>query len=436
MEIYNLVSFGGIFIILGFAFLLSNNRRAVNWRTIFWGIALQLLFGFLVFVLPVGIEFFKLLNQVVVEILNTAKSALYFVFGRLALSPGETSPDGESSLGFILITQSLPTIIFFSALIGTLYYFNIMQFIIKLFSKIFTKWMKTSGAESLCVSSNIFVGIEASLVVRPYLKTMTSSELFTILTASMSTIASSVLALYVFMLSSDFPSIAGHLISATIISAPASISISKLLYPETDKPETLGSDVKIDYKKPGSLIENVIDQSNAGVKLVLGIAALLISFIGFVSLINLGFTSFGEQINQLFDIHFDWTMENLLSYLFYPFTLAVGIPISDAGEISKVIAERLVITEVGSYKNLLQLIQNDVINNDRSIVICAYVLCGFAHFASLGIFIGGLAALVPDRTKDIAKLGLRALLAATLTCLLTGAVAGTFYSAEFLLLNN
>jgi len=287
--------------------------------------------------------------------------------------------------------------------------------------------MRISGAESLSVSSNIFVGIEANLTVLPYLNKMTRSELCTILAAGMSTTASSVLALYVFILQPRFPTIAGHLVSASIISAIGAIVISKLITPETERPETLGMDVKPHYEKESTIIEAIINGANEGVKMVIGIVALLLAFLGLVALVDLVFTGVGPRINGLLGLRVDWSLKGLLGYIFYPFTLLIGVPPSDAVEISKLIGERAILTEVKSYQDLAALLSSGVLKEPRSAVLAAYALNGFAHIASLAIFVGGTTALVPERTKDLSVVGLRALIAATLACLMTAAVAGTFF---------
>jgi CNT family concentrative nucleoside transporter len=431
---YNLVSFAGIFILLTFAWVLSSDRRTINWRVVFWGVLLQLIFALFIFVLPAGTKIFLFINDVVVKVLDSASAGTRFLFGRLALPPGTTNEMGEESLGFFLAFQALPTIVFFASLMAILYYVGVMPWLIKVFSKLFTKLMRISGAESLCASSNIFVGIESAMTIRPYLTGMTRSELCTILTAGMATIASSVMALYVFILQGVFPTIAGHLVSASILSAPAAIVMSKLILPETEKPETLGIEVTPQYEKESTLIEAIINGANAGLKLVLGIVALLLAFLGLVALIDLFLTSVGMRLNSLFGIQIDWSLKGLLGYVFYPFTLVIGVPPSDAFEVAKIIGERTVATEVKSYQDLQVVLSSGAIKEPRSAFLAAYALCGFAHVASLAIFVGGIAALVPERTKDLSAVGLRALLAATLACLMTASVAGTFFTQGSILL--
>ncbi len=424
---YNLISFTGIFVLMTFAWVLSTDRRVINWRVVIWGTALQLMLALFIFVVPAGSQIFLMVNDGVIKVLESSTAGIRFLFGRLALPPGMRNDAGEESIGFILAFQALPTIIFFASLMGLLYFIGVMPWLIRVFSKSFTRLMRISGAESLSVSSNIFVGIEANLTVLPYLNNMTRSELCTILAAGMSTTASSVLALYVFILRPTFPTIAGHLVSASILSAISAIVMSKLIMPETEKPETLGIDVKPHYEKESTIIEAIINGANEGVKMVIGIMALLLAFLGLVALIDFFFKGVGFNINKLLDIHVDWSLEGLMGYIFYPFTLLIGVPLSDAFEISKIIGERVILTEVKSYQDLATLLSSGILNEPRSAILAAYALNGFAHVASLAIFVGGTAALVPKRTKDLSIVGLRALLAATLASLMTAAVAGVFY---------
>ena len=434
METYNLVSFFGIFVLAGFAWLCSSSRKSINWRVVFWGIGLQLFFAIFIFVVPVGAKFFLFVNKIVLIVLDSATAGTKFLFGRLALPPGTTNEFGETSLGYILAFQALPTIIFFAALIGALYYLRIMPLFIRGFAYVFTKLMKISGAESLCASSNIFVGVESALVIRPHLREMTKSELTTILSAGMGTIASTVLALYVFFLQSELPTIAGHLVSASFLSAPAAVVMAKLIMPETEQPKTLGVDVKPHYEREDNLIMAIINGANSGLRYLGGIVALLLAFLGILALLNIIFGWLGGNINNWFGLNIEWSFEAILGYIFYPFTLVLGIPPSDAFEISKIIGERTVATELVSYQHLSQLMAEGSLLHPRSAIIASYALCGFAHIASLAIFVGGLGALAPERLKDISRVGFRALLAATLACLMTGAVAGTFFSKASILL--
>lgn len=434
MDPYNLVSFLGIFIIAGFAWVCSTNRRVVNWRVVFWGISLQLIFAFFIFVVPVGAQFFLVINKVVVVVLESATAGTRFVFGRLGLPPGATNEAGETSLGYFLAFQGLPTIIFFASLVAGLYYLKIMPLFIKGFAYVFTKLMRISGAESLCASSNIFVGIESALVVKPHLNEMTKSELVTILSAGMGTIASTVLALYVFYLQGELPTIAGHLVSASVLSAPAAVVMAKLIVPETETPKTLGVNVKPHYEREDNLIMAITNGAWNGLRLLGGIVTLLIAFLGILALLDLILGFLGGYLNDLIGLNFEWTFKSILGYIFYPFAIILGIPPSDAFEIAKIIGERTVATEVVSYQRLSALMAEGTLVHPRSAIIASYALCGFAHIASLAIFVGGIGALAPNRMKDLSRMGFKALLAATLACLMTGAVAGTFFSHGSILL--
>lgn len=434
MELYNLMSFFGIFVLVGFAWLCSDNRKVVNWRVIVWGISLQLIFALFIFIVPAGTKFFLFVNKVVGDILDCATAGTRFLFGRLALPLGATSETGETSLGNFLAFQGLPTIIFFSALVGALYYLKVMPLVIRGFSYLFTKLMRISGAESLCASSNIFVGIESALVIRPHLKDMTRSELVTILSAAMGTIASTVFAVYVLYLQGELPTIAGHLVSASFLSAPAAVVMAKLIVPETGKPLTLGIHVRPHYEREDNLIMAIINGANSGLRFLGGIIALLLAFLGLLALINLVLGQIGIPLNSWFGLNLELSLEKILSYVFYPFTVILGVPPSDALKVAELIGKRAIVTEVIAYQDLAQLMANGELIHPRSAIIASYALCGFAHIASLAIFVGGIGALVPSRLKDLSRLGFRALLAATLACLMTGAVAGAFFSHGSILL--
>lgn len=434
MDIYNLVSFVGIFVLIGVAWLLSTEKRNMNWRVIIWGILLQLFLALFIFIFPVGSKIFLFLNDMVIKVLDSSMAGAKFVFGRLALPPGQVNEAGEKSIGFILAFQAFPTIIFFSSLISILYYFNIIQWIIKGFAYAFTKLMRLSGAESLCTASNIFVGIESTLTIKPYLEKMTLSELCTILTAGMATVASNVLAIYIFSLQEQFPTIAAHLISASLLSAPAALVMSKIIIPESEKPETLGEHVEVHYEKETNVFESIINGANSGVKLIVGIVALLIAVLGLVALLDLILGALGGKINALIGININWSLKGLLGYLFYPFTLILGIPPSDATIIAQIIGERAVLTEVPAYQHLATIMSENLLKHPRSAVIATYALCGFAHVASMAIFVGGIAALAPGKRQILAKVGFRALIASTLACLMTATVAGTFFISSSLLL--
>ncbi|MFH2059207.1 MAG: nucleoside transporter C-terminal domain-containing protein [Pseudomonadota bacterium] len=435
MELYNLVSFTGIFILIGLAWLVSRfifkNTTTPNFSLIVWGIGLQLLFAFFIFVVPAGMTLFKIINDFVILVLSKASAGASFVFGPLASTPGKSD-----SIGFILAFQALPTIIFFSSLMAIFYYYPILPFIIRQFARLFSKLMKISGAESLCAASNIFVGVEAAFTVKPYIEEMTDSELNTILTAGMATVASNVMALYVFTLQSQFPSIAGHLISASFLSAPAALIMSKLFLPETQTPVTMGKTVDVHYERDASLFEAIINGSLSGLKVIFNITALLIAVLGLVALLDMALGGMGNVVNAWMGLSIEWTLKSIIGWLFYPFTLIIGIPVSDASIVSQIIGERLILTEVASYQDLALAIKNHTLIHPRSAIITAYALCGFAHVASMAIFVGGITALAPKRTADISKVAFSALIAATFACLMTACIAGTFFNKTSILLGS
>jgi concentrative nucleoside transporter, CNT family len=423
MNVYNLISAAGIPVMVGFLYLFSKSKRKVSVKVLVWGILLQLAFAAFFFLFSAGTGLFVLVNDSVMTVINSSFEGSKFLFDSLAITPGN-----EGSLGFILAFQALPSIVFFAALMELLYYLGIMERVIGVFAKIFVKVFGISGAEALCASAQIFLGIESNLTVRPYLKEMTRSELMVVLTTGMATIASSVLGLYVIVLSETIPTVASHLVAASILLAPAAILASKVLFPETEKPLTLGRVVKVEYQKAGNAIEAIINGSMAGVKMVVSIAALLLAFIGLIAFADTLLVFGGKGIGLVTGSPVDLSLSTLLGYLFYPFTLAMGVPYEDASLISRVIGERIIATEVRSYQYLALFLKQGKIHYDRSAVIATYALCGFAHIPSLAIFVGGTASIVPERTKDISVLGLWALFAANVACFITGAVAGLFYT--------
>ena len=422
MGIHNLVSLAGLFGLVGFAYLLSSHKKSVHWPLVASAMLIQIALGVFVFILPQGRDAFWWINNAVVKLLSVSTQGSEFVFGALAKPPGT-----EGSLGFFLAFQTLPAIIFFSALMSILYYLRVMPVLIRGFARVFTKLMRISGAESLVAASNIFVGVEANLAIKPHLNKMTESELCTILTAGMATVASNVMAFYVFTLQPYFPAIAGHLVSASLLSAPAAILMSKVLLPETGQPETLGQDIHPHYERESNIFEAVIKGAQNGLGLISGILALLIAVLGLVALTDLVLGYVAGLMGQSLQL------QQIFGWIFYPFTLLMGVPLEDAAAAAKIIGERLVVTEFVAYMDLANAVKTGAIQDPRSLVITSYALCGFAHFASLSIFIGGVASLAPERTKDLSRVGLRALLAANLACLATGCIAGLcFFDASVL----
>lgn len=423
----HLVPVGGLIVFAAIAWLLSSNRRKIAWRTIIWGVALQLLIGLIIFRLPVSHRILLWLNDAVVALLNASKSGSVFLFGPLAAGPGE-----PGSIGFILIFQVLPVVIFFAAVTSMLYHLRILQIFVRLFAKLFHRTMRISGAESLSSAANIFVGIESTLVVRPYLAAMTRSELMLVLTTGLATVASSTLGIYVGFLTGVFPQIAGHLVSASILAIPACVVVSKLLVPETETPETLAAVPPDDESnRSKNLISAIIEGSMDGLKLAAGISALLIAVLGLVALVD----KFLGTVSSWFGMSQPLSLVRVLGWVFYPFAFLLGVPSSDVPVAARLLGERVILTEVVSYNDLAQVIAAGQISDPRTVVILSYALCGFAHVAAVAIFVGGTAILAPSRRDDLASLGLRALLAATLATLMAGCIAGIFSTgAEGMLL--
>jgi CNT family concentrative nucleoside transporter len=416
------VSAVGFFILAGLAWLCSENRRAISWRTIAWGLGLQLLIGLLVFRLPGSRRLFFWLNDVVLALLDAAKSGTRFLLGPLAAAPGEAG-----SIGFILAFQVLPVVIFFSAFTAALYHLRLLQLLVRFFARIFHRTLGISGAEALYGASQIFVGIESALMVRPYLERMTKSEFLMLLTTGMCNVASSTLGLYVAFLKGVFPLIAGHLLSASVLSIPAGVMMAKMFVPETQLPETL-ADVPPDDPalRSSNLMAAIVAGAADGLKLAAGIGTLLIAMLGLVALIDrlLIFPSTWLSLPQ------PLTLVTILSGAFYPVTALLGIPLADVPTAAHLLGERVILTEVVAYQELARLASAGAFVEPRTVIILSYTLCGFAHIASMAIFVGGMAALIPSRRDELASLGLRALLAATLATLMTGCIAGIFTMGE------
>jgi concentrative nucleoside transporter, CNT family len=416
----------GFLVFAGIAWLFSADRKSISWRTVAWGLVLQLCIGLLVFRLPGSRQLFLWLNDAVLALLNSSKSGTRFLLGPLAAEPGESG-----SLGFILAFQVLPVVIFFSAFTAALYHLRLLQPVVRAFAKVFHRTLGISGAEALYGASQIFVGIESALVVRPYLDRMTRSELLMLLTTGMCNVASSTLGLYVAFLRGVFPQIAGHLLSASVISIPAGVVMAKMFLPETSTPETLAHIPPEDPStRSRNLMAAIIEGATDGLKLAAGIATLLIAMLGLVALIDevLWLPSAWLGLRQ------PLTLVTLLSWAFYPLVALLGIPLADVPKAAWLLGERVILTEVVSYQDMAQMAAAGGFVDPRTVVILSYALCGFAHIASVAIFVGGTAALAPSRRDELASFGLRALLAATLATLMTACVAGMFSTGEGVLL--
>ncbi|MFH1619180.1 MAG: nucleoside transporter C-terminal domain-containing protein [bacterium] len=417
MEFQQIVSFFGTVIILFIGWLLSKHRKSVNWKTILWGTALQVIFAVLVLRTPPGRWFFAEMNIVITRLLSFQEEGGRFVFNALAISEGQ-----PGSLGFFFAFQVLTTIIFFSSLMSVLYYMGIMQKIVLFFAKIMAYTCKTSGAESLSVSANIFVGqTEAPLLIKPYVEQMTESELMCVMAGGMATVAGGVMAAYVGMLRQYFPDIAGHLLAASVMSAPAALVMAKMMVPETGAPKTMGT-VKLAYKDPSiNVIEAASNGASVGLQLALNVGTMLIAFMSLLAMFNWGiqhgFAMFGLE---------GISLEKILGWFFSPLAWIMGVSWQDCQVIGRLMGEKTVLNEFVAYTHLAQY---SAANPGaplayRSYVIATYALCGFSNFLSIGIQIGGIGAIAPSRRQDLARLGIRALIAGSLASFMTATIAG------------
>ncbi len=423
MSVWNLYSLIGALGIVVLAWLTSGSRRRFPWRTVGGGLTVLLIMGVIIFWWAPFRGVLLGLNRLVVQLIAAADEGARFLFGPLAVSPPE-----EGSIGFIVAFQVLPAVVFFSVLTALLYYFGWLPACIRILARSIYRVMRLSGAETLAAVSNIFVGIESALMVRPYLERMTRSELMLVLTAGMSTIASTVLTFYVRMLESVFPLIAGHLISASFLSVPAAVLIAKVLVPEEAHPETHGRIPPTARVVPAEhWMGSVIWGAMEGVKLAVGIGALLIGILSLVRLCDMVLAaSTGWVVHLLGSGDAGWTLRDLARWVAYPLVMFLGLPPSEWGPAAQLIGERWLLTEVVAYQDLAAMARAGTLS-PRALLVLSYALCGFTHFASVAIFVGGIAALAPARRDDLARLSWRAFWGATLATLLTGCVAGVFY---------
>ena len=394
----------GIGVLLGIAYLLSENKKAINYRTILWGLGLQFIFAILILKTPIGRPLFSYVDKIINRLIGFADKGSEFVFGSQVENVG-FHPAFES-----VAFRLLPTIIFFSALISILYHYGIIQFVIKFFSRLMEKTMRTSGAETLSVSANIFVGqTEAPLMIRPYVGGMTKSELVAVMVGGFATAAGGVLAIYAKWLD-GIPGIAGHLMSASVMSAPAALVIAKIIYPETKKTQSIRSEIKSNQTTINAM-DALGTGTVVGLKLAVNVGAMLISFISVIALLNYFLAIFGFSI------------ESVLGLIFSPLAWTMGIPWSECGAVGSLMGKKIVFTEFVAFSDLKLLIDNQQIS-EKAAIISSYALCGFANFGSIGIQLGGIGGIAPERRKDIAQLISKAMVGGALASWLTATLAG------------
>ncbi len=395
----------GIVVLLAIAFALSNNRKQINMRIIGWGLGLQAIFAIFILRTPIGGPLFGYLDKAIRKLISFSDAGSDFLFKSFV-------PDVGYHVAMINFAfRALPTIIFFSSLMAVLYHFGIIQMFVKWIARAMQKTMGTSGSETLSVSANIFVGqTEAPLMVRPFIQHMTKSELMAVMTGGFATVAGGVLAIYVMWLT-DIPGIAGHLLAASVMSAPGALVVAKIIYPETETSETMG-DLKIDIEqKSTNAMEALGDGATSGLKLAANVAAMLVAFVSLVAMINylLGFAG--------------TSMESILGFIFKPLAWTMGVPWSEAGTLGTLMGKKIVFTELIAYGDLKELMSSGAIT-DRTAIIASYALCGFANFGSIGIQLGGIGGMAPERKKDLAKLVTKAMIGGALASWLTATIAG------------
>ena len=425
----------GLVVVTTLAYLFSINKKAINWRLVGIGILSQFAFAFLVLKTSVGRSIFEFISTLFVKLFSFASNGAQFVFGPLANSPGTSG-----SLGFIFAFQVLPTIIFFASFMAICYYLGIMQRIVQGIAWMMLRLMRTSGAESLSVAANTFIGqTEAPLVIRPYLATLTQSELLTIMVSGMAHIAGGVLAAYMQMLGVAYAKsagmavdasqvfFAGHLLAASIMAAPATMVVAKMLYPEVEEPMTMGT-VKIKIEKTySSIIEAAAGGAADGMRLALNVAAMLLAFIALIALLNYLLGGLGDitGLNTTCQAQFGkpLSLELLFGLIFQFIAVAIGVPWKDALNVGSLMGIKLVVNEFVAYLRMADLVSSGQLSQ-KAIVIATYALCGFANFSSIAIQIGGISPLAENRRSDIAKFGLKAVLGGTIATWMTASIAG------------
>jgi CNT family concentrative nucleoside transporter len=401
-----LVSVVGALVMLGLAFALSTNRRAVSLRLVLWGVGAQWLLGVLLLRVPQGRDALAAASRAVQAVLEQSYEGSAFVFGALGAARG-----GDSGLGTIFAFQVLPTIVFIASLFSILYYLGVMQLVVRGLAWLMMRTMGTSGAESLSVAASVFMGqTEAPLTIKPFLERLTESELFLVMVGGMASVSGAILGAYVAI--GQVP--IAHLLTAVAMTAPISIVMAKLMVPETGKPETMGT-VDVDVPKTDA---NVLDAAASGagdgLKLALNVGAMLIAFVALVALVNvlLGVLTLGGE---------PLTLQRVMGWLFFPVAVLMGTPVAEAEGVGSVLGTRIVLNELYGFEMIRELGSQ---LSARSQGIATFAICGFSSISSIGILIGGLGGLAPSRKHDIARLGLRALVAATLSNFASACVAG------------
>ena len=400
-----LISLLGIPGLLLLAFVFCRDRKKLSYKIIVAGIGLQFFFALVVLRTRIGHQLFYWVGRGAEKLIGFTGAGSRFVFGDLM---------NVEKMGFILAFHVLPVIVFFSSLSAILYHFGVLQWLVRQMARLFTRTLGVSGAEALSVAANVFVGmVEAPILVRPYVEKMTESELFCLMSAGMATIAGSVMAAYIGILQPYFPQVAGHILSASLMSAPAAVVVAKIMIPETETPLTAGK-VQVSHEKQDvNFIDAAARGAIDGVHLAIYVAAMLIAFIALVAMINAVFGLFGTSF------------EAIMGWMFAPIAFLMGIPWKEAVQVGSLLGQKTVLNEFVAYLNLANgLASGDLALSARSVTIATYALCGFANFGSLGIMIAGIGGMAPSRRHDLARLGFLSIISGTLAAFLTATIAG------------
>lgn len=418
-----------LFLLIGILWLASSNRRAISWSLVLKGLIIQFILAFLILELDWVSNGFDWIGRGFVSLLGFAREGSLFLFGDLV---GNTD-----SFGYIFAFQVLPTIIFFSAITSLLFHFGILQKVVFVFAWFMKRTLKLSGAESLSAAANVFVGqTEAPLLVKPYIKGMTRSELMCLMTGGMSTIAGAVLAAYINYLGGDDPErqvfFARHLLAASVMSAPAAIVGAKILLPET---ENFVDSAEVKINKQGNWLEAIAHGTADGLKMAVNVGVMLLVFTAIIALINAllngvigSWTGLNEFIESSTSGRYtEFNLQSIFGIALAPLTWLMGVPWSDAASVGQLLGEKTVLNEFYAYVSMEGLMNSGQLNSEKAQILSTYILCGFANFASIGIQIGGIGALAPSRRKELSELGLRALLAGTAASLFTAILVGILY---------
>lgn len=424
----------GMATMIGLAWVLSTNRRRIRWRLVATGVALQVVFGVLVLKTTVGRWVFELGNGVFRKLIEFNEQGATFLFGKLVHDnvpvgiPGGTPTEtatltlGEywANTGASFAFSVLPTIIFFSSLVSVLYYLRVMEWIVKGIAWVMHRTMHTSGAETLSVAGNIFIGpTESPLLIKPFVNGMTGSELNTVMVGGFATIAGGVMAAYVGMLSPYFPDIAGHLLTASVMNAPAALLISKILVPETDEPETKSSlDVSV-KTDDANIIDAAAGGAAQGLKLALNVGAMLMAFIALIAMVNAIVGGIGGLVGYP-----ELSLQMIFGWVLAPLAWLMGVPWADAVDVGALMGVKTVINDFVAYLQLAGTLEAGSTMSPRAVVICTYALLGFANFATIAILIGGIGGIAPDRRRDLSKLGVKAMIGGNLAAFMSASLAG------------